>query len=297
MPLVALIALTLGAGPSDEALARLLEEGAALSAQGDHQGALAVFERAHALQPQAFGPLFNVGVELEALGRTGSAWLRFVDARAVAEKAGDARAAKAVRKLEALQPKLAWVSVEGELPAGATVRIQGEVAAGSPPQRPVDPGVVEVSVQAAGFAPWSQAVPAPAQGRRVTVRVPLLEPLGRAPPREDVPRAHSLEPTPPVDAPAPVAAAVAPPPSRVAGLSLLVAGTTVALAAFVGLLVGASTLGELERQRVGAPGSLTPSVSLATAQTLAWALPLAWLGLGAGSAAAVAGGFLAWGTR
>lgn len=298
MLLAALTSLMLGASPSDEALVRLLEQGAALSAQGDHAGAVLVFERAHQLEPQAFGPLFNLGVELEALGKLGSAWLRFIDARAVAERAGDPRAQKASRRLEALQPKLSWVSVEGPLPPGATVTIQGSRASGSPPQRPVDPGPVEITVAAPGFITWSETREAPAPGSRGLVEVPALEPVRVERPRVEPPPSDAPTASRPSIVPAEVPAAriverAAPSPKPV-GVVLLGVGSAVAVGALVGVLACAMTLTSLEQQRVGTPGALMPKVSLADAQALTWGYPLSWVALVAGVGTAVTGAVLGW---
>ncbi len=305
--LAAVLIVLLGA-PSDDDVMSLLKEGAALSASGDHAGALALFERAHALQPQAFGPLFNMAVELEALGRTGSAWLRFVDARALAEKAGDERAAKAVRRIEALQPSLAWVAVEGEVPSGATVSIQSVVVSATAAKCPVDPGVVEVVITAPGFEPWTQHLDAPPAGQRSTVTVSGLRPVEPATPKAvlvpealpEQPVSRHAKPEPSGARPAqPVArrADPVPTPARAGALGLMVSGIGVACLGLVGVLVSAVTLGDLERQRVGQPGAQEPRVALSSAQTLAWGYPLSWFGLGAGAGLALLGGLLAWPTR
>jgi len=158
---IALVIASSGAGAEPAAkqeAARLFEEGRALAAgQAKFAAACERFEQSLLLD-RAPGTELNLGDCHEHLGHLASAWHWFTDAASAFEQLHDGeRAAYARARAEAVQPRLAAVTVElrdiGV--AGLVVTIAGRtVALGSQIRELVDPGRIAVHVEAPGFVTY-----------------------------------------------------------------------------------------------------------------------------------------------
>jgi hypothetical protein len=94
----------------------------------------------------------------------------------------------AKKELEALKPRLAWVTVILQDPPDASVRIDGVLV---PPaavgvKRAADPGFPEVSVSALGYEPFKQVVTVgPGEEKSLEVSLKKLPPVAAAPTTSD----------------------------------------------------------------------------------------------------------------
>jgi hypothetical protein len=113
------------------------------------------------------------------VGRTASAWGRFLDVAAQAKMAGQADREKVARDRAALlEPKLSRLTIEvlGK-EAGLDVRRDG-IGIGAAiwgSSIPVDPGVHTVEARAPGKKVWQQTVQVAEGGAKVSVTIPALE--------------------------------------------------------------------------------------------------------------------------
>lgn len=171
---------------ADEAseAARLFEEGTTLLEQDRCAEAIAKLQAALELSP-GIGARYNLGLCLEKLGRTASAWRAFEAVAELARSSGKkAREDAARTKLRELRPRLS-VLVLHVADAGApdlTVKLDGVYV---PPESftflPVDPGRHEVRVTASAREPWSVELEAPVAGQQRELEVPrLAAPVARA---------------------------------------------------------------------------------------------------------------------
>jgi hypothetical protein len=170
-----------GARGDDRANAQqFFNEGKALMAAGKFADACPKFAAAADLSATA-GVRLNLGDCYDKLGRTASAWTRYGEALALAEKAGDASAADLARnRLAALKPKLSYLEVRvppesalSELEVDRDGDKVQQAAWGTPV--PVDPGDHAVKATAPGRAPWATTVSVTQAGNQV-VTVPVLAP-------------------------------------------------------------------------------------------------------------------------
>jgi hypothetical protein len=150
----------------------------------------------------AGGTLFRLAQCREAEGRTASAWAVYQEALSEALKRGNAEKAAEVRAhLERLEPRLVKLRVvlSSDLRAldGLTVSRNGTIL--GPPAwgvaLPIDPGRVEVLVQAKGLRPATAVVVAHEGDGIIELPIPNLEPL--ADPRSAVPAMPARETGPP----------------------------------------------------------------------------------------------------
>ncbi|HEX3346282.1 MAG TPA: CDC27 family protein [Polyangiaceae bacterium] len=223
------------AGPAradDRATAqRLFEEGQVLFKDGKTAEACAKFEGASALVGSP-GVRLNLARCFEKLGRTASAWTKYDEALAAAERAGDRAAATAARQgRAAVEPRLTKMVItfaDASASRGVDLARDGETLPASivGSEVPVDPGEHEVTARAAGFKAWSTRVNAAGEGATVRVSIPALE--------------RDAAPTTPVNGPATAPEAPAPeaPPAAHPSRGLAIAGIATAGAGVVGLGLG-----------------------------------------------------------
>jgi hypothetical protein len=101
---------------------------------------------------------------------------------------------EAKKELDALKPRLGWVTVVLQEPAQATVRIDGALvpAAAIGVKRAADPGFPEVTVSAPGYAPFKQTLTV-GPGEEKTIEVSLRK-LPAAPSANKGPLDDALRP-------------------------------------------------------------------------------------------------------
>jgi hypothetical protein len=192
------------AQPSGDSVAArtLFQEARKLAAQHQYEQACPKFEESLNLDA-GIGTMFNLADCWEHLGRTASAWSRFLDAASAAQNAGQTVREKVARqRAAALEPRLSRMTVT-IAPAAAAVaglevhdgtRTVGTAISGT--AVPVDPGAHTIEARAPGKKPWQTVVQVGSSGAQVTVDVPVLLQDESAPP---------------------VAAAVATPPALIDG--------------------------------------------------------------------------------
>jgi hypothetical protein len=197
------------AGAGDEAAAHaLFVDGRKLAAGGDYAAACVKFEDSYRLL-QGIGTSFNLADCEEHLGRTASAWARFLDVATATQAAGQPERERIARaRAAALEPRLSRlvINVRAPLPE-LVVRRDGLPV---PPAQwgvatPVDPGEHVIAASAPGRRAWSSTVVVPATATEVPVDVPALD----------------AEPRMPEAAPAPALTVSAPPPPPTRAPSIL----------------------------------------------------------------------------
>jgi hypothetical protein len=169
------------AQPSDVASAQaLFEDARRLIASGEHAQACPKLERSLELD-RALGTLINLADCYERIGRTASAWSRFVEVASDAHAAGQRERAQVARERAGrLEPTLSRLLVQ--LPAGAasggyTLRRDG-VPVGSEQWGvavPIDPGPHALEASAPGKKTWRARVEIGTGSDRQQVAVPMLE--------------------------------------------------------------------------------------------------------------------------
>lgn len=157
------------------------EEGRKLMTAGKPNEACPKFEESQKLDP-AMATEYRLGECYEAVGKTASAWLAFIDVADEADAAKMPDRSKVARERAAkLQPKLARLAISPSTPEIAELHVvrDGEELKrtlwGTPV--PVDPGDHNIEVTSPGKKPWRTTVhtdPSVTQ----TVTVPALEDLG-----------------------------------------------------------------------------------------------------------------------
>jgi hypothetical protein len=178
--------LTAGVARGDDgkttpsAAQQLFSEGKALAAAGKFADACPKFAAAADLSATA-GVRLNLGDCYDKLGRTASAWTRYGEALALAQKSGDAAAADLARsRLAALKPRLSYLEVRvppesavSELAVDRDGDNVQQAAWGTPV--PVDPGNHAVRATAPGRTAWTTTVSVKEPGEHVAT-VPVLPP-------------------------------------------------------------------------------------------------------------------------
>jgi len=195
------------AAETDEAGARVLfAEGRRLVDAGDYAAACPKFEDSLRLDP-GVGTNFNLADCLERIGRTASAWARFLDVAAATKAAGQVERERVARwRAAVLEPRLCRMIVDVSSPARGLVVERDGIAIGQGSWGiavPVDPGVHVVEATAPDRRKWSQSVTVPEAPTTVSVSVPELEAAPKEAPAS--PPAILVAPAPAV--PAPVASA------------------------------------------------------------------------------------------
>ena len=183
---------------TDEAGARVLfAEGRKLADDGRYAEACPKFEASFRLDP-GIGTNFNLADCFEHLGRTASAWGRFLDVAAATKAAGQSQREQAARaRAAALEPGLARLVVEVSSPVEGLIVERDGVPIGRASwglALPVDPGAHVLAASAPGKKRWSQSTTVPNLSTTVAVAVPALEDL---PPETSSGEAAILAPPPP----------------------------------------------------------------------------------------------------
>jgi hypothetical protein len=180
LPLAAALALYSPAAlaQSDTAAARaLFNDARKLVANKKYTEACPKFEESYRLEA-GMGTAFNLADCWEKLGRSASAWAKFLDVAAEAQRSGQAEREKIARsRAAALEPKLSRLVVEVQGAASGTeVRrdgaLVGSASWGTPV--PVDPGKHTIEVKAPGKVAFATSVELRAGGDAETVRIPAL---------------------------------------------------------------------------------------------------------------------------
>ena len=174
-------------GADDEAASRaLFAEARRLVAAGDYVHACPKFEDSYRLDP-GIGTSYNLADCFAHVGRTASAWARFLDVAAATKAAGQTdREALARARAQALEPQLSRLTVVVSQPVDGLVvkrdaTIVGEAAWGV--AVPVDPGPHTIEATAPNRKSWSSTMEVPAGAGSVSIEVPPLAaaPESRAP--------------------------------------------------------------------------------------------------------------------
>jgi hypothetical protein len=216
-PLLALLVLasTLAsarASAGDESVAeRVFNEGRALMVAGRFAEACPKLEESQRLEPKG-GTQLNVAACHERLGKIATAWVEFHDAVIAARTEGHPeRERLAQQRVDALQPRLPWLTVTLAPGAGAgdlTIQIDGAtilpIAFGK--DMPVDPGEHRISATVAGEVVWETTLLFK-EATRQSILVP-------APPAKAPPTAPDVD-VPPAPVPVPVPVPVPDPPAEI----------------------------------------------------------------------------------
>lgn len=173
-----------GPTASERALAeRLFDEGRHLVEQGVLDEGCAKLEASNRIDP-AVGTLLNLGDCNEKRDRLASAWANFRAAQSLAMTKGDAaRADFAKKRAEAVQPKLATLTIDVAASEPGLVVKRDDVvveAAAFGVSVPLDAGAHTVEARAPGKRPFSVKVVS-VDGVAGAVRVETLAPEGPAP--------------------------------------------------------------------------------------------------------------------
>ncbi|HEY3593994.1 MAG TPA: hypothetical protein VGL13_08970, partial [Polyangiaceae bacterium] len=163
-------------GRSDPAAARaLFTEARQLAGEKKFDQACPKFEESQRLDP-GIGTLFNLADCWDRIGRTASAWARFLDVAAAARGAGQAERERVARdRASKLEPKLSRLTLQVQSPAsGERVSKDGvDIGAaewGTPV--PSDPGDHVIEATAPGKKAWKTTTALATGGAKVVVTVP-----------------------------------------------------------------------------------------------------------------------------
>ena len=192
------------APPQDNSAAveALFGEGKRLIGEGKIAEACPKFLASYTLDPQRIGTLLNLADCYERNNQLASAWARYVEARPLAQRAGQTeRMEYAAQHAAALEARLARLTVVApRAVAGLTIKRDGVLVdpAAYGVAIPVDAGSHSIVATAPGRRAWTSEVVIGKEGEKRTVEVPALV-------DERVAAAPAVAPAP---APAP-----APPPA------------------------------------------------------------------------------------
>jgi hypothetical protein len=171
----------LWAADHDEAAARVLfSEGRKLVDSGRYAEGCAKFAESLKLDP-GVGTSFNLADCQERIGRTASAWARFLDVATATKLEGQQERERVARaRASALEPRLSRLTIAvGAKMAGLVIERDGlpiDAAAWGVPV-PIDPGPHLVVARAPGAKEWSQTTSIPEGPSTVLLAVPPLESL------------------------------------------------------------------------------------------------------------------------
>jgi len=228
---LALLALARPAAADEVAARELFREARRLVASGDYAAACPKFEESLREEP-GIGTTFNLADCWEHLGRTASAWSRFLDVAAVARASGQREREEVARgRASALEPKLSRLVIDNfSREPALTVERDGVPLApssiGIPV--PVDPGAHVVEASAPNKKKWSVTVAVPGPSEVVHVEIPRLEDVEAAVPAVlPIAVTPHLVSTPEDSAPGPAAPSLA--PAIVVGAAGVVGVSTAAI--------------------------------------------------------------------
>ena len=163
-------------GGADAAAAReLFIEARKLAADGKYPAACPKFEEAQRLQP-GIGSLLNLADCWEHLGRTASAWARYLDVAALAARAGQEDREQIARsRVAELEPQLARLTLHVATQTDLLVTRDGVEVRGAlwESATPVDPGDHVIEASAPGKIPWRRVI-AVSRGEHAELVVPEL---------------------------------------------------------------------------------------------------------------------------
>lgn len=167
----------------------LFEDGVALAQAGSLAEACRKFEASETLDV-AVGTLLRLADCYERTGRLASAWARFREARSLAQaQAMRDRERIASQRADALDSKIQRLIIRVAASPPAELRVElgntliPRASWGS--AFPIDAGRVVVEASAPGYLPFRREIDVPAaDGARVVVEIPALEPELSAPPTE-----------------------------------------------------------------------------------------------------------------
>lgn len=164
---------------ADRAAAQaLFDEGRELMDQGRSADACPRFEESDRLEP-ALGTRFHLANCYEQLGKLASAHALYLAvASEAATRSQTARERVARERAEAVEPRLARLSIEVPFSPSPALRVErdgtlvGQAQWGLPV--PVDPGVHHINASAPGREPWAADVEIPSEPGVTRVNVPPL---------------------------------------------------------------------------------------------------------------------------
>lgn len=260
---------------------RLFDEGRVALRARDYAKACPAFQKSHELEP-ALGVLLNLATCLEKQGRTASAWVRFNEALAWAQRTHEApREALARQHATDLKARVSWLSLsstaEREVTIDGTMTVH--LTTGSPTAVPVDVGTHTLVA-----TNWEQTVVIAADGASVAVVVPALPaPVVVATPEFTAPSQEPPPPPPPL-----VVVTPAPKPSSPVGMGVLTGGLVVLAGGGAALTWSSITYANAQAQRLpNAPSTI--AVPRSTFDTLTWMMPASWVALGIGAVTTAVG--------
>lgn len=178
--IAAIVAASVDARAQDNSAAveALFTEGKRLVAEGKVAEACPKFLASYNLEPR-LGTLLNLADCYEKNGQLASAWARFVEARTLAQRAGQQeRADYASEHAMAVEPKLSRLVVAVAKPApGEIVKRDGAVVEAGVfgVAVPIDPGKHLIEASAPGKRTWNGSIDVGGNADRKTIEVPVLE--------------------------------------------------------------------------------------------------------------------------
>jgi hypothetical protein len=193
---------TAAASPAAE---KLFQDGRALMNEGKLAAACDAFRRSNELEPRV-GTLLNLANCEDKRGRVATAWATFIEARTLAKRQNDPRAAEADKRASSLSARLPYLTIRvsdaGRAPGLVLRRNNTDVpAAEEGHDVPLDPGSYTLDASAPGYQPWSKTIEL-REGARVAVDVPALTLAAAAAPTA-TPAATTTTPPPAIVSTAP----------------------------------------------------------------------------------------------
>jgi serine/threonine-protein kinase len=163
---------------SDPVAARtLFQDARKLVAEKKYDQACPKFEESLKLDP-GIGTMFNLADCWEHVGKTASAWSRFLDAASAARNSGQSERERVARdRAAAIEPHLSRMVVTVAAPDPGLQVLDGTRAVGASlygVSVPVDPGAHTISASAPGKKRWESTVQVGADAAQVSVSVPAL---------------------------------------------------------------------------------------------------------------------------
>lgn len=168
---------------SNTAAESLFQEGRKLALASRYSEACPKFLASHKLAP-AHGTLLNLADCYEKNNQTASAWARFHEAIALAQKLNRPDREKIARdRADKLEPRLIKLTIVAK-DRDAEVKLDGNAldsaVLGTPV--PVDPGKHTVDASAKGKKPWSTTIDVSEKNKSPSLDIPALEDEPTAPP-------------------------------------------------------------------------------------------------------------------
>lgn len=174
------LALAASSASAQDAAARVLaQQGKALVDAGDYKRGCPKLEEAWRMDGQLLGAGFTLGDCYEREGKLASAWTVYSSVAGKAAARGEARAAEAQARADALKPRLTTLTVL--VPAsiasapGLVVKVDGQPLAPSlfGTALPRDGGSVSITVSADGKPDWSRSLELPKEAGKVELAAQL----------------------------------------------------------------------------------------------------------------------------